>query len=381
MKKIAIIFAALIIFSSLAFAASLPTILVDKVDPQPAEPGKDITIDITLFNKETRETGDFSVTFETSYPIILKSSTEDLTKVNLCGGCSKKNKYFLTIDSSAVSGTYPVYIKALSGGSEISQRVDITVKGIPNIIFSADSLGLNNITPNTQFFVDLNLTNIGSGSARQIKIQPESINFVTLGGSIQTIDTLGPSKSKIASFNFLPSSSLDANSYTIPIKISYLDDQGNSINTSQNLGVKVVNKGQLSIKTIKVVSDTGSTIISKDQPFTIIIRLENVGKGTANSITANLECPFTEKKKSFLGQLKKDEDAPVVFNIVSNKDGDFQCGLNVSYEDDTGSYQLTEKFDVNVQSPGYLGMIFVLLIIIPVALVIFRKRVPVLKNI
>lgn len=369
-----------IFMANIVLAAQLPTILVDKVDPQPAEPGKDITIDITLFNKDTTSTGDFSVNFDTSYPVILKSSTEDLSKVNLCAGCSKKNKYFLTVDSRVVSGTYPVYVKAYSGNVDVTQRIDITVKGIPNIVFFSDSIGLDNITPNSNFVVSLNITNIGSGQARQIKIQSDSTNFVALGSSIKTLDSLAPNDTKSVEFSFLSSSSLEANSYTIPIRFSYLDDQGNFINSSQNLGLRVVNKGYVSIKTIKVVSNSGSSSISPDQSFTIIIRLENVGKGTADSVSANLECPFTSEKKAFLGQLKKDEDAPVVFDTVSKTSGNFQCNLTVSYKDDTGSYNLNDKFDVQVKSPEYLGMFIVLFIIILVALVIFRKRVPGLKN-
>lgn len=379
-REIAIIFAALLIFSSMAFAASLPTILVDKVDPQPAEPGKDITVDVTFFNKETRETGDFSVVFEASYPIILKSSTEDLRKVNLCGGCSKKNKYFLIVDSSAVSATYPVYIKVMSSGSEISQRVDIKVKGVPNLVFSTDSVGLDNVTPNSKFSIVLDVKNIGSGQARQIKIQSESTDFIVLGSAVKTLDVLGPNQTKQITFDFLSSSSLTANSYAIPFRFYYLDDEGNTINNTQNLGLRVVNKGDVTIQTIKIVSNTGSTLIPLNQPFTVVIRLENIGEGTADFISSDVYCPFSEPKKSYLGQLKKDEDAPLVFDMISKLSGVHTCNLTISYKDDTGSYTISDKFNVNIQSAEYFGMVVILIIIIVVALFIFRKKVPGLKN-
>lgn len=363
----------LLIFAGAAFAATLPTILVEKVNPQPVEPGRDLTIDITLYNRLSSDTGDFSVVLESGYPFILKSSTSDLSRVNLCGSCSKKNTYFLSLDSGAVSGTYPVFVKAFADNAQIRERIDVKVQGKPSIIFSTSTEGLSNITPDSQFSVVLDITNVGSGRAGQIKIQPDSPSFVVIGGSIKTLDTLNPNETKQAAFDFVVASSLEATSYSIPVKISYLDEQGNTLNSTQNLGVKVVSKGNINIQTVKVASSTGAAAVSAGQPFTVIARLKNVGPGDADFISAEMKCPFAEKK-SFLGQLKKDEDAPVLFEMTSPSSGTFTCDINVFYKDDTGTHQLSDKFGVNVgagSSP--LGIILALLII--GGLVFFRKRI------
>lgn len=366
--------AALLFMAYVAFAASLPTILVEKVDPQPVEPGKDLTIDITLFNRLTSEIGDFSVALDAGFPFIFKSSTDDLTRVNLCGGCKKQNKYFLSIDPAAVSGNYPVYVRAFSGGVDVRQKIDVKIQGKPNIVFSAGGEGLKNVTPNSQFPVLLNVTNIGSGQASQIKIQPDSTSFVSMGSSIKTLNTLNASETRQALFEFVAASSLEANSYLIPFRISYLDEQGNAINASQNLGLRVVNKGDINIQTVKIASSAGGSVVTAGQPFTAVVRLENVGKGNADFIVAEIDCPFGTKK-AFLGQLKKDEDAPAVFDLMSANPGTFTCGLNVAYADDIGSHQFSDRFDVTVNRAGFSGAMLFALVGIAALAFVFRKRI------
>ena len=379
MKPPIIFVIASVFLINIAFAATLPAILIEKVDPQPVEPGRDFTIDTTLFNRQTSDTGNFKVELEYQFPFILKSSTEDFSSVNVCGGCSKKNNYFLSIEPTAVSGTYPLFIKESTGDTVVRQKVDVKIQGRPNIIFSTVS-ALDNITPNSRFTVTLEVTNVGSGQARQIKLQPESANFNVLGGSLKIIDILNATRTKEISFDFVSSSTLEANSYSIPFRMIYLDEQGSTTNSSQNLGVRVVNKGDINIQTIKVVSNTGSPIISTGEPFTVIARLENVGFGDADSVSAEISCPFAPDKKAFIGQLQKDEDAPAVIEMTSSRSGSFTCNLLVSFKDDTGTYQLSDSFDVTIASPNYFETIAFLLIIAGILAWIFRKRLPFSKK-
>lgn len=372
MKKIVIV-AMLLITMQIAFA-SLPTIIISGVDPQPVEPGKDVTLDVTLFNKLTTDTGDFAVELQTQNPIILKSSSRDLSTVNLCSGCKQENTYFLTIDSRAVSGTYPVYVKALAGNLELREQVDIKVQGRPNVIFSVSSKGLGNVTPNSQFSVILEVNNAGTGQARQLKIQPDSTNFIVIGNPLKTLDILDASQNMKINFDFVAAAALEATSYVIPFKISYLDYQGNVINSTQSIGLNVVNKGEINIQGIKIASSAGASQINKANPFTVVVRLENIGSGDADSIVADIACPFNGPKKAFLGQLKKDEDSPAVFELTSPDAGIFTCDLMVAFVDDMGSHELSEKFDVTIaEGDSPLGIVIVVLLIAGVF--IFRKRI------
>ena len=197
--------------------------------------------------------------------------------------------------------------------------------------------------------------------------------FAVLGGSVKSVDSLNPNRTSQLSFNFVSASSLEATSYAIPFKISYLDEQGNSLNTSQSLGVRVVNKGKINIQNIKIASAGGNSVIIAGQQLTIIARLENVGRGDADSVAAEVQCPFSSVKKAFVGQLKKDSNAPSVFDLTPPTAGNFVCNLNITYEDDTGVHKLAEKFDVTIV-PANPPVLPILVFIIAVA-IIFRKKI------
>ncbi|MBI4019962.1 MAG: hypothetical protein HY367_01410 [Candidatus Aenigmarchaeota archaeon] len=354
--------------------SGLPTLVVDRIDPQPAEPGDDIVVAITLFNDLSSRTGEFSVGIDAQAPFILKSSEKVLESQRLCGGCRIKNTYFLSIESTAVSGTYPIYVVLTSGEAETTEQVDVKIQGKPNLIFSADPDGLNAITPGSQFPVELGVVNIGSGQAKQIKIQPDSPDFIVIGSSVKTLGTLAAGETKKVAFDFVAATDLEANSYAVPLKFSYLDEQGNAVNTTLNLGLKVVNKGSINIQAIKIASASGSPVIAAGQPFTVVVRLENVGEGDADSVEAELSCPFNGPKKAFLGQLQKDEDAPAVFDLTSPEDGKFNCTLGVSYKDDTGAHRFTEEFEASI-APADLSGILIPAVAIIVLLLAFRRRV------
>ena len=380
MKKQAMFLIVILALSSITFAANVPSVLVESIYPQPAEPGEDLELDVTFFNRESSSTNTFSIALEYDYPFIFKSATENITNRDLCSNCGISSKYFFLIDPSAVSGTYPLFIKVFSGSSQEVKQVDITVKGSPSVVFKTNLEDLNQVIPDSQFEVRMNVSNVGSGEARQIKISTDSSNFITLGNSIYTIDKLKPNETQEASFEFLAASDLKATSYTIPFNIKYKDDQGNEISTSQNVGVRVVNKANIDIQTIKVVSSKGSSQIKQNEQFTVIARLENTGKGDANSVSANITCPFSDNKKAFIGKLKKDEDAPVVFDLVSYQGGSFACGLTINYEDDLGSYNVEETFPISISSNDYIVPTVAFLVILGISLIAFRKKIPYIKN-
>lgn len=373
MKLSVLLFVFLVVL--MPMASALPNIIIDKIEPQPVEPGTDISIDFRLDNKNSNEIRNLKTALLYGFPFIFKSSSNDLSDISLCKGCEKESTYFLLIDPTAVSGDYNITIKSSSEGSSVSKEIEIRVRGKPNLIFSAETKYLENIVPNSKFSAVLSLENIGSGKARQIEIKPDSSSFTALGSSIKTLSSVDVGEAKQVSFDFIASSSLKADSYAIPFKISYLDDRGNKLNNTHDLGVRVINKGEINIQTIKIASDSGSSSIASGSPFTIVARMENVGEGDADNINAVISCPFNGPKKAFIGQLKKDEDAPAVFNLVSTASGVFECDLNVFYEDDTGKHELKESFNFTISPPDYSGSVLILVILILAALFAVRKRI------
>jgi hypothetical protein len=170
-------------------------------------------------------------------------------------------------------------------------------------------------------------------------------------------------------FDLFSASALEATSYSVQLKISYLDEQGNQLNTTQSFGLRVLNKATINIQAIKIAS-----VIKTGQPLTIIARLENIGPGDADSVTADITCPFSATRKAFLGQLKSGSDAPAVFDFVPLDSGSFTCDLIIAYQDDTGGYKLSEKMDISIAKDSQAS-IYILIPIAAVLLVVLRKRI------
>ncbi|HLD39371.1 MAG TPA: hypothetical protein VJB05_03605 [archaeon] len=354
-----------------AVNAEAVKVVINDVTPQPVEPGNDLTLRVTYSNVDKDFIRNISSSIDLRYPFSLKTSTESYENgLELCAYCSRTNTFFIHIDSAARSGTYPIFIRTRELDSESVRTISATVRGKPNFALSSDVL--SNITPSNVFDMKLLLTNIGTGVANQIKVTSKSSDFISLGSSVIIIETVEPGNSTYVTFQMSPNDNLKAGAYSLPFEISYNDESGVTYNTTQNIGTRVVNEGLLNIESMKVTSSTGKPIAG--QPVTIIVRLENIGHGNANYIESQISCDG-QTVKAFLGQLKKDEDAPAVFEITLPSGGIYNCNLVTNYADDLGKHTITNNFDITLgRAEIPPAAIVVIIIIIIGAAYYLRKR-------
>ena len=366
-NKLILILLAVMIALPMTNAAYL-NIIVNSVQPQPAQPGNDLTIQITYSNTQAANDHIYA-SLDLSYPFSLKTSTEPFENgFDLCSLCSRTNTYYIHVDASAKSGIYPVLIRS-GRENEFLRTINVTVVGKPNLILSSDAIA--NATPSKAFDLNVRVSNIGTGVAKQISISSPSSNFVTLGGSISTIETVLPNASSVASFRMSPNTDLNAGSYNIPFNLQYSDELGTGYNVTQNIGIQIVNEGELNIESIKVAAVSGVPTAGKS--VSIIVRLENVGHGNADSIEAELTCDG-QKSSAFLGQLKRNEDAPAVFDMTLRNGGKQPCTLLTNYRDDLGPHAVTSNFDISISNPDFPFGSVILVIIIAGLVYYFAKK-------
>lgn len=280
------------------------------------------------------------------------------------------------MDPEAVSGTYSLTLVAASGDFSVPHVVEVKVVGKPNL--GIEVLGgsrLDSIAPNDRFNVTLAVKNRGSGIAKEIAISPVSKDFIPLGSGSFFTDSLAPGGIRLVTVDFLVSPNLKADSYTIPLVIAYKGETGDSLSSNSSIGVKVINSGRLDIQSVKIASAGGETAIYEGAPFLAIVRIENIGYGDVTSIAAELNCPFG-RKKSFLGKLEKEEDAPVVFDMKAARSGKYECLMNISYSNDMGELRLSGKIDIEIERKGIDAVLVLLAVMIAAAFLalFFRKR-------
>ncbi|MEK6888075.1 MAG: hypothetical protein AABX14_03965, partial [Candidatus Aenigmatarchaeota archaeon] len=158
-----------------AVNAEAVKVVINDVTPQPVEPGNDLTLRVTYSNVDKDFIRNVSSFIDLRYPFSLKTSTESYENgLELCAYCSRTNTFFIHVDSATKSGTYPIFIRTRELDSESVRTINVIVQGKPNLVLSSDRV--LNATPATLFNLVVNVMNIGTGIAGQIKVASKSSN-------------------------------------------------------------------------------------------------------------------------------------------------------------------------------------------------------------
>ncbi len=123
-----------------------------------------------------------------------------------------------------------------------------------------------------------------------------------------------------------------------------------------NNGFLVKKEGNFSITVTSQESDlniayvkTEPTLPKVGDEVTLTIRIENFGRGDANSVKAEIDAPFFGTKQSFLGELAAGDDSSAVFTIIPDKSGIIDYNLVVEYRDDFGEHKFSEPLKISIQ--------------------------------
>lgn len=337
-------------------------LLLEEVTPEPVEPGQDVTVKVRIINEGGETAEDVSVKLNTDYSFYLKTTSDDPEKIkNLCVGCSMDNTYYLIVDANAKSGIYPLTFEISYKNVIVKplETIDIKIVGKPDILLQTLNFETN-VTSGEKFSLEIQVDNIGTGIARNIKVIPESENIMMLGSNVNLVNEILPENKKIIISEFIIKESLTPDTYKFPITLKYVDEQGNTYTESFHIGINVLNKADIAIQSIKI-NPTNPTLLDQVHLEGI---LENTGKGEANKVIIEL---ITENKKyqAFVGQLKADDDAPFYFDMSPENVGINFVKLKISYYDDFGYHEIETALEKEVLRPkNNLITIIIILVVV-----------------
>ncbi len=349
-------------------------VVAEEISPEPVEPGQDVTVKIRLINEGGDSGEEVSLKLNADYPFFIKTESNNFeNKRTLCAGCSIDNTYYLVVDANAKSGLYPLDFEIYEGDTIIkpADTINVKVVGKPDIILETKTIETN-VSPGDKFTISFNAKNIGTGIARNIKITSQSDNIFMLGSNINLINEINPDN--VISFNseFIVKESLEPDTYKFPINLEYVDEQGTSYETSFDIGVNVLNKADLSFQSIKITPII-PTLLDEVHMEGII---ENTGTGNADKVTVELITEEGKSYKSFIGQMKADDDSPFYFDAKPESVGIQTATLKVSYYDDFGfhSYETTINKEVKKPTNNIITAIVIVIVILAVILYIYYKK-------
>ena len=366
MKHIFLVF--LILLSSSFLYATAPEITLNSIEPNPVQPGQDLTVQIKILNDGNDEIilGRTTLNFGESF--ILKSDDQNDGETTLCSSCSKSITFFLTAKSDLDSGFYTIKVKSQYDGTlSAEQDFSVQVTGLPNLVLNV--VNELDVIPESSFELELELVNEGTGLAKNIKITPNSEEVGLLDENFLFQKTLGIGSSQKIVGNFLSSSEIEAGYLLLPITLSYEDSQNNLYEVEETIGLEIKDKANIILQHLEIEN----TITSGD-PATISLRLENDGVGRAKNVRVSLNGDVSGQKEAFFGSLKKNEDLPFIFSVIPQNSGIIPLEITISYEDDFGSHTTIENVSLEVKSKSYLQIIIVGMLLLLGIIVLIIKR-------
>lgn len=159
----------------------------------------------------------------------------------------------------------------------------------------------------------------------------------------------------------------------ILLTVTYASADGSSVSQTETIGARLRGRADLGIASLS----TDPARIAAGDTLSLVVRLQNTGTDTANSVKASIDLPFSGGTEAFVGRIEPKNDAPAVYALVAGDPGTYAYNLSVQYEDDYGVHTREEPLRLTVQkgsSPLPLAGVIVLVLAAAGAYWYLRRR-------
>lgn len=230
------------------------------------------------------------------------------------------------------------------------------------------------------FIVSIELQNCGEVIAKDIKFKLEKVSphIIVKQEKIIEYDSMQCANcKKLITFNMRASDDAPPGDYVIRTELEYGSGDGSgSIKEESSFSINVESeRAELNIASVRA----DPMIPREGEHFTSTIRVENFGKGDANSVKGRITLPFEGTKDAFLGKLSSNDDGPLIFTLIPEKSGTFDYQVEITYKDDYGEHTLAETLEITVISNGG-NLITTLLITLTITTLLIVIIILVIRN-
>ncbi len=268
--------------------------------PQPAVAGSNITVTFQLFNSYYQQLSNVNVWLTSSSPIlnVSPSHTYLISAIGsgIYGGIGYNIfEYKFHLPDSLTTGLYTINVVA---SYEVNEGFANSVSYVPGesimpisiYVYGKPKLGINavlqgSMMPGQALPVELQVSNIGTGNARNITLSVNGNNGIALiGQTTFNVSALQPGQEQAVSAVFYLDSNVTAGVHNITVNASYTSDTG-SYTQSIKIPMKVV------IEKPNVVASIVSAMpqmLTYGYNQTLSIAVQNIGSGTARNISVGI---------------------------------------------------------------------------------------------
>jgi hypothetical protein len=344
----------------------LLNIVLTKQTPYPVQPGQNLSIEIEIQNSGLGDAENYNVEIIEAPPFkILPGEEKVKTFTRISAKSSVKASWKLTVDPKTISGDYEIKFKLYKNDTEawVLYKIFVTVQGIPELVLQDMDIE-GTAEPNGQIGLRINISNVGTGDARQLKINFVSSAELTpiLATGSTYLGELKSGQSKIAIINLSISSTAEYRTYTANLIANYVDEAGQSRTDSFSVGIPV--QGSILFDIIDIRADFDRQKIDID--------VSNKGTAEAKSVTATLILNDRVVGIDYTSSVKANKKVTFSFPLVEEGKG----YLNLTYiGPGLESGQITKELSFSFVRPVGTGWVFLVVIVILAGIVYwFFKR-------
>lgn len=215
---------------------------VTKSNPLKIYPGNTATISVLIENDGTFEAQNINGVLSVDSPLRVMPNQNFASIGSLKPKQSATADFSIEIPKDAQAQDYPMHL-ALSyteDGNAKTKNINLVLNVEKKALFQASNTDETTLYPNSlDKTVNLKLTNTGTATANQIKIQLQPQFPFTTDGSIKYLDSLSQGGSKEVQFVVNVDKSATVGTYALDLVIYFKDDQGNILQDTTTASMTV----------------------------------------------------------------------------------------------------------------------------------------------
>ncbi len=244
------------------------------------------------------------------------------------------------------------------------------MKNRPKIVIDSYKFDPNPVMAGSDFTLDLTFYNTnGVNSIRNMKVTLVNQEATQNSGAVfipdETSNTfyaryIAPEGEVTKRIRMFVVPDAAQRTYTITANFEYEDADGNEYSTSENIGIPVVQRTELSMAALSIPSEA-----MMYQPTIVPLNFYNTGKTPLYNLMIKLDSPMrSDNPQMYVGNFASGSQETFEVNFTPEEPGEHSGKVVFSYEDAAGKeYTQEVPFKVNVtegmdpsKDPGMMGM-------------------------
>ncbi len=230
--------------------------------------------------------------------------------------------------------------------------------------------------PGDDRVIPITIENKGESAARDVTIRLHLSGTDIASGRTDTwyVRELSPGEVYTEEIVLRTDSKARPGIHMIPVTITYTRTDGKPETIDTSCSIKIAGDAELALASV----GTDPVRPGPDEPFDLIIRIENTGAGDATSVQADVDIPFTGIKTAFLGTIEPDSNALAVFLLISDDPGTYEYNITYQYSDDLGTHETAVPLTLVIaphSDPVLISVLILGILVLLGAGYLMRKRI------